>query len=130
MHVNGKLTDDELNNAINQIGSIKGVRSTTLISKKDAEKIFKSQFGEDILDLVGFNPLPASCVVNVEKEGVENLEILPIIKRLEMLPVVDEIKYQSGDIKKIKTLCRIDTKNELEYYKNGGILQYVLMNMI
>ena len=24
----------------------------------------------------------------------------------------------------------IDTKNELEYYKNGGILQYVLRNMI
>jgi aconitate hydratase len=30
----------------------------------------------------------------------------------------------------VKTLCRIDTKNELEYYKNGGILQYVLRNMI
>ena len=41
-----------------------------------------------------------------------------------------EIKYISGDIKKIKTLCRIDTKNELEYYKNGGILQYVLRKMI
>ena len=41
-----------------------------------------------------------------------------------------EIKYASGDIKKVKTLCRIDTKNELEYYKNGGILQYVLRNMI
>ena len=41
-----------------------------------------------------------------------------------------EIKYVSGEIKKIKTLCRIDTKNELEYYKNGGILQYVLRNMI
>ena len=41
-----------------------------------------------------------------------------------------EIKYASGDIKKIKTLCRIDTKNEMEYYKNGGILQYVLRNMI
>ena len=41
-----------------------------------------------------------------------------------------EIKYASGDVKIIDTLCRIDTKNELEYYKNGGILQYVLRNMI
>ena len=41
-----------------------------------------------------------------------------------------EIKYASGEIKRIETLCRIDTKNELEYYKNGGILQYVLRNMI
>ena len=97
------FTDDELKNAINQIGSIKGVRSTTLISKRDAEKIFKSQFGEDIFDLVGFNPLPASCVVNVEKDGIEKLEIMPIIKRLEMLPVVDEIKYQSGLISRIES---------------------------
>ena len=44
--------------------------------------------------------------------------------------VVIEIKYSSGEIKKVETLCRIDTKNELEYYKNGGILQYVLRNMI
>ena len=41
-----------------------------------------------------------------------------------------EIKYASGELKTIETLCRIDTKNELEYYKNGGILQYVLRNMI
>ena len=41
-----------------------------------------------------------------------------------------EIKYVDASVKKIKTLCRIDTNNELEYYKNGGILQYVLRNMI
>ena len=41
-----------------------------------------------------------------------------------------EIKYRSGEIKKIQTLCRIDTQNELEYYKNGGILQFVLRNMM
>ena len=29
----------------------------------------------------------------------------------------------------IKVLCRIDTANELEYYRNGGILQYVLRNL-
>jgi aconitate hydratase len=27
-------------------------------------------------------------------------------------------------------LSRIDTENEIEYYKNGGILQYVLRNML
>ena len=41
-----------------------------------------------------------------------------------------EIKYKDGSSKTIKVLCRIDTKNEVEYYKNGGILQYVLRNMI
>ena len=59
------------------------------------------------------------------------LQIFNIEKGILPAEKVDlEIKYLSGDIKKIKTLCRIDTKNELEYYKNGGILQYVLRNMI
>jgi aconitate hydratase len=41
-----------------------------------------------------------------------------------------EIKYKDGTSKTIKVLCRIDTQNEVEYYKNGGILQYVLRNML
>ena len=57
--------------------------------------------------------------------------LLKLVKKIFPAHKVEvEIKYVSGDIKKIKTLCRIDTKNELEYYKNGGILQYVLRKMI
>ena len=41
-----------------------------------------------------------------------------------------EIKYDDGSSKTIKLLSRIDTENEIEYYKNGGILQYVLRNML
>ena len=44
--------------------------------------------------------------------------------------VTCEIKYPDGTSKKIQMLCRIDTANEVEYYKNGGILQYVLRNML
>ncbi|PMR66864.1 aconitate hydratase AcnA [Halomonas heilongjiangensis] len=32
--------------------------------------------------------------------------------------------------KTLEALCRIDTANELEYYRHGGILHYVLRNMI
>jgi len=27
-------------------------------------------------------------------------------------------------------ICRIDTAEELDYYRNGGILHYVLRNML
>ena len=68
---------------------------------------------------------------NLNLVGSELITILEIEKGIKASDyVLVEIKYASGDIKKIKTLCRIDTKNELEYYKNGGILQYVLRNMI
>ena len=39
------------------------------------------------------------------------------------------IQNPNGEQQTIQVLCRIDTGNELEYYKNGGILQYVLRNL-
>ena len=68
---------------------------------------------------------------NLDLIGSELISVNEIEKGINPSDIVTlEIKYLSGEIKKIKTLCRIDTKNELEYYKNGGILQYVLRNMI
>ena len=43
--------------------------------------------------------------------------------------VTVEFLYEDGSSKKINLLSRIDTDNETEYYKHGGILQYVLRNM-
>ena len=39
------------------------------------------------------------------------------------------VKSDRGE-KKLEALCRIDTANELEYYRHGGILHYVLRKMI
>jgi aconitate hydratase len=39
------------------------------------------------------------------------------------------IKRQDGQEDAVPVLCRIDTANELEYYRHGGILQYVLRNL-
>ena len=40
------------------------------------------------------------------------------------------ITYGDGLQKQISLLCRIDTLDEVEYYRNGGILQYVLRNLM
>ncbi len=87
-------------------------------------------------NLIGMGILPLQFIDDVNRKnlkliGSELISILNIEKGFNPSDhVIVEIKYASGEIKKIKTLCRIDTKNELEYYKNGGILQYVLRNMI
>lgn len=39
------------------------------------------------------------------------------------------IEKNNGEIAEFDALCRIDTANELEYYRNGGILQYVLRQL-
>ena len=87
-------------------------------------------------NLIGMGVLPLQFTegndrINLKLIGSELITVLQIEEGINASDHVQvEIKYASGDIKKIKTLCRIDTKNELEYYKNGGILQYVLRNMI
>ena len=87
-------------------------------------------------NLIGMGILPLQFTNNINRKNlnlkgselisIENIEngINPSDK------IKVHIKYDNGDIKKIETLCRIDTKNELEYYKNGGILQFVLRKMI
>ncbi len=40
------------------------------------------------------------------------------------------ISRPNGQVDTVKVLCRIDTLDEIEYFKNGGILQYVLRSMI
>ncbi len=40
-----------------------------------------------------------------------------------------EIVSSDGSKRDVSLLCRIDTLDELEYYRNGGILQYVLRNL-
>ena len=87
-------------------------------------------------NLIGMGILPLQFQDKTTRKslnlvGSELISVIDIEKGIDPSDIVKlEIKYQSGDIKTIKTLCRIDTKNELEYYKNGGILQYVLRNMI
>ena len=87
-------------------------------------------------NLIGMGILPLQFINGIDRKkigliGSELISVLGIEDGVNPSDNVEvEIKYQSGEIKKIQTLCRIDTKNELEYYKNGGILQFVLRNMM
>jgi aconitate hydratase len=40
-----------------------------------------------------------------------------------------DITFAGGAKKTVPVLCRIDTENELDYFRNGGILHYVLRNL-
>ena len=87
-------------------------------------------------NLIGMGILPLQFKEDMNRSnlnliGSELFSVLNIEQGFDPSSDIEvEIKYANATIKKIKTLCRIDTKNELEYYKNGGILQFVLRNMI
>jgi aconitate hydratase len=35
-----------------------------------------------------------------------------------------------GKVTEVKVICRIDTPAELDYYRHGGILEYVLRQLL
>jgi len=85
-------------------------------------------------NLIGMGILPLQFADNVNRktlmlDGTETISI-PLDNTLKPGQWINvTIKRSSGNEETIQALCRIDTQNELEYYQNGGILQYVLRNM-
>jgi aconitate hydratase len=87
-------------------------------------------------NLIGMGILPLEFI-NGETRKTLNLignEVIDItgmnnqIKPREILKAI--IHRADGSKTEVQVMCRIDTLNEVEYYRNGGILQYVLRSML
>ncbi len=74
--------------------------------------------------------LPGESADSLGLKGDETLDIegLATVQPGQKLKV--KVKFASGASKEFTVLCRIDTANELEYYKNGGILHYVIRQLL
>ena len=59
-----------------------------------------------------------------ETVTIEGLETIK--PRQKMLA---RITFGDGTVKNVPVICRIDTLDELDYFRNGGILQYVLRDL-
>ena len=85
-------------------------------------------------NLIGMGVVPLQFPEGESRQslGLTGDEQISIEGLSELTPgssVKVTIKSDKGE-KHIEALCRIDTANELEYYRHGGILHYVLRKMI
>ncbi|MBR2124474.1 MAG: aconitate hydratase AcnA [Acetobacter sp.] len=86
-------------------------------------------------NLVGVGVLPLMFKEGTTRQtlGLKGDEVISI-KGLEHLkPRMDVtmvIKRHDGSTQEVLLLCRIDTFDEVEYYRHGGVLQYVLRGMV
>lgn len=86
-------------------------------------------------NLVGMGVLPLQFKESDSREtlgltGTETFDITSVSGSIEPRQDVSvKINYADGTSKDITVLCRIDTENEVDYYKNGGILHYVLRRL-
>jgi aconitate hydratase len=85
-------------------------------------------------NLVGMGVLPLQFAEGVTREtlkldGSESFTIQNVAGLRPRQDVEVILARKDGSTETFLTKCRIDTVNELEYFLNGGILQYVLRNL-
>ncbi|MGI9423930.1 MAG: aconitate hydratase AcnA, partial [Hyphomicrobiaceae bacterium] len=85
-------------------------------------------------NLVGMGVIPftfedGSSWESLGIKGDEQVSIRGISDVEPRKKMVAEITYADGTTKEVPILCRIDTLDELDYVRNGGILHYVLRNL-
>ena len=88
-------------------------------------------------NLVGMGVLPLQFKAGDDRKrlgltGKERIDVLGLggAQIRPGMSLALRITRESGEQEQIEVLCRIDTLNEVEYFKSGGILHYVLRQLI
>ena len=85
-------------------------------------------------NLVGMGVLPLQFADGIDRntlklDGTETFTIENVAGLRPRQTVSVKLTRADGSTESFETRCRIDTVNELEYFLNGGILQYVLRKL-
>ena len=85
-------------------------------------------------NLVGMGVLPLQFLNDGwQRLGLTGEEIVSIRGLQDLAPrkqlIVELYRPSDGRIARFPVRCRIDTPTELDYFKNGGVLNYVLRNL-
>jgi aconitate hydratase len=85
-------------------------------------------------NLVGMGVLPLALIdgmtmQDLALDGSETVTIKGLEALEPQVKMTATITAADGRSRDIQLLCRIDTEDELAYYRHGGILQYVLRNL-
>jgi len=100
-------TDKEIEELKNKIAQVETVEEIEYISKDDAAKRFEEEFGQNVFDILEFNPFPPSIIIRL-KEGYQTPAAISKLKnRLELLANVDEVFYKKPLLEKIDKYVQI-----------------------
>ncbi len=85
-------------------------------------------------NLVGMGVLPltfkdGATRQSLNLDGTETMDVLGLEQLSPRMDLHLVIHRSNGHVDTVPVMCRVDTADEVEYYKNGGILHYVLRQM-
>ncbi|NTU97348.1 MAG: ABC transporter permease [Chlorobiaceae bacterium] len=110
------MSDADIAVAVKKMQAMNVVSDAQYVSKDEAARIFANEFGEDVVKVLGSNPLPHSVKMRFRQEyaSSDSIErkIVPIVRKI--VPDAD-IRYSQGFLGQIERNARIFT------FLTGGI---------
>ena len=79
---------------VEQLSENRIISSTEIIDKEKSASIFKEEFGEDVVKMLGYNPLPLSIKVFINEENFDFNQVDLLIESINSYDFVDEIEYR------------------------------------
>jgi len=76
------------------IGSIDGVKSVTFVSKDEAAQIFRKDWGDNVTDVLNFNPLPPSFRISLKEGYRTGAHVQAIAGRVGAMTGIDTLMYR------------------------------------
>ncbi|ELY3854265.1 aconitate hydratase AcnA [Providencia huaxiensis] len=86
-------------------------------------------------NLIGMGVVPLEFKDGESRKtlGLKGDECIDVNGLQSLVPgqdIVVKITYGNGEVKDVTMRCRIDTSTEMDYYRHGGILHYVIRQML
>ncbi|OQX89040.1 MAG: hypothetical protein B6D65_05035 [candidate division Zixibacteria bacterium 4484_93] len=107
-----ELSEDEREKTSSLLLDMDGIDTVVYISKEEAYRIFRQEFGEDITGDIAGNPLPASFRVRLSPGYRSGKKLEALIGKISELSIVDEVVFKQAVAERvdraIKTFVLID----------------------
>jgi cell division transport system permease protein len=112
------ISHQEAFNAYRKLKDIEGISSTEFINKEQAAAIFRREFGEDVNEVLGTNPLPEGARVRVARGYRTARRINRMADTIAGIPGVTDVTYR-GELVRI-----------LEHYIQFAVYGGLLIGMV
>ncbi len=103
------MSDSQAIDTVGQIKMLKGVKEASYVSKEDAAQMFNHDFGEDIVKILGSNPLPRSIRLKFLPDYATPESIGRIVPEIRNIAPDADVRYNQSFLGQIEKNARLFT---------------------
>uniref|UniRef100_Q3AT75 Cell division protein FtsX n=1 Tax=Chlorobium chlorochromatii (strain CaD3) TaxID=340177 RepID=Q3AT75_CHLCH len=103
------LSEPQMMEASARIKELRGVQEVRVISKDEAATLFQRDFGEDIVRILGSNPLPRSLKVKLQPEYATPKQLNHMVPIFRSIVPESDIRYNQSFLGQVEENARLFT---------------------